>query len=270
MFQYYKCNNCNNKQEWDIEKYKIKKNNYDCDKCNEINLSDYIELPTDNNKFIYSKLQIYENKVNDCFNSITQLIPLDENNINDKYITDYILLKRLQYIISYNCWKYTYPIKNNDVIFKKFYANPTEINKKIRNNIFISDIKYISNLINNAPKILNDIILYRGINEKLNLNVGDEYIHKGFMFCTSQHNIAKYYTKNTSSYYDKKNYNDITKEQYNGIIFIINIKYPISLLDTSLYVYEFPGICWSECILDTNLKFIITDIKDNNIYLELK
>lgn len=236
-----------------------------CNVCTSNTLHEYLHLPDDT---ILTSLNKYENPKPNKSEWICTLFPIDENEIDSD--TKALILKYYhQYVTSYRCWIYTRLLKDNEIL-AQFHTNPLDINKKLRENIFTKEALFIKELINKAPKIKKDIVVYRGINDFFDFNTGDIFEHKGFPFCSLEESTALFFTKDTSTGYGaNKNHLFTVMNKIEGTIFVITLKKGTKVLDFSYYSPAFSSACWSEIVMDTHLKFKITDIVKNKVYMEL-
>lgn len=232
--------------------------------CNSCSNKMYEEIPLTNLDQVSDLMKFKVlNKANSWF---CHVFPQDQNNeidINGTFVREIIYKFYNVFIASYDAWCYTQNL--NDDRLNKFYGYPIEINKQIRNGNYSDISKHISSLIDKSYGIKSEITVYRGLDKKLDLTVGEIYTHKGFMFCSLSYSTAKYFSRNTQSYYDKKM---LPSTKANGMVLKIKLKKNTKLLDFSNYHPALTSVIQTEVLLDTDLKFRVTNVEKDIVTME--
>ncbi len=173
-------------------------------------------------------------------------------------------------IISIESFLYEYnsnliiELQNNILIIRNYLINNNNNDNKLQK--FINNIR---NIINKSPIVDHNIIVYRGIDKQLNINIGDILIEKNFVFTSIHIKYAVLFLNNTSNCYINGRI-DTTKIKYTNKIntlFKINIP-PYYHFFENTHVNDINILSnRSEIILDCNTKFKVSNIFNTNKYI---
>jgi hypothetical protein len=209
----------------------------------------------------------------------------------DDHILNHIVESKIGYINpSLNLWYKNDNINNGTIISVKsfLYEYDSNIIKKLQNNI-LNIKKYLyekkidstielellilinncSDIIINSPIVNHDIIVYRGIDKQLNLNIGDILIEPNFLFTSIHISYALLFLNDTSKCYINDNI-DTSKIIYTNkknTLFKLTIP-------ANYHFYENNNTNdinmmndRSEIILNFNTKFLINNIINMERYI---
>ena len=241
---------------------------FDIKDINKIGIQIFFNIKKE--KDLLVKCNLIKNLKHIKFIDISDILYLLTGNYFNIEIEEYKYYKTYKnnLIISLEHYLY-FNIKYNLKIFKNIQNNINIINKNLRLNINYSNdliIKF-NKIITNSASLDYDIILYRGLDIKLNVNIGDILDNLGFMFASINENTALMYCENNTSGFYSGNSN--IKLDIPGTLLKILVKKHINFLSN-----DYPDFCSSsyinnEIIFDSLKKLKIMTITDKYIECEL-
>lgn len=206
---------------------------------------------------------------------------LDDKAINHLLVKDFpeavyesgcSEVKECNVISSVDIFNYTYPLRRN--LYKNFII---DINSVLRNgetptNDIKLDIESLSNIILSAPSIEHRIIVWRGLSVVLDCKPGDILTNLGFMYCSFNRQIAKFYQNNTLPCYDRVskriNCERVKKLKVKGTLLKIIVPSGTKMLDTSGMNICVPSVINSEIVFNHTVQLKV--IKPTKNYLLCK
>lgn len=177
--------------------------------------------------------------------------------------------------------KFSAPKTQNNLLLSRFLANDKflEINRYIREQKDGNDssmdnlIWSFDNFILQSPVLDYEMILYRGIPCDLNIQVGDMLSNMGFIFCSLERDIARYFLSDTSDCYKYPEQSDLyVKKADKGTLFTIMVPKSVHFLDLSFYDTSYgQDRVYSQILLPASTSFIVSkvDTIDNIKYVTM-
>jgi len=210
----------------------------------------------------------HEHEINHKIEEITDIYinkPINiftENDNGQDIPTDKAMILSIQH--------YLYTLKVKDVLYEytKKCQNIQTVSKYLRNIIEPTKdikllIKNIKKLISNAPSCAHDIIVWRGIDIRLDVKMGDIIDHPTFIWASVHKRNAMKYLEDTRDCYSESGI-IVTNSHpsQSSTLFKILVPAKTSCIDISnsfdFNVYD----CQSEILLNKGYKLLITNVQD--------
>jgi hypothetical protein len=162
---------------------------------------------------------------------------------------------------------FLYQLQIDESLDESFNTHELKINEHLRNLTpcpnFQATINGINTFINHSPVLDHNITVYRGLSEKINVNVGDVLDNLGFMYVSLDQSIATYFMNDTSECY--MNDTTFTKPAKSSTVFTIQIPPGTHMWDKS-YFEDRCSMIMSQFVLSKDCKLLVTSYEeDGNI-----
>lgn len=128
-------------------------------------------------------------------------------------------------------------------------------------------IKIMDDFISHSPILNIPMVLYRGIDTFLDVQINDVINNMGFMYCSLDVDTAKFYMYDTKNCYTENRIQwELYKKSTKGATLLkINVPSGIKFLDVSYYDHSIQEVK-SEIILNRHVWLKVVDISDSNGY----
>lgn len=132
-------------------------------------------------------------------------------------------------------------------------------------------IDRLCEFISGSPMLKRPIVVYRSIDVKIAINVGDTLNNNGFIFTSLDRNTAEFYLQDTTKCYQKigNNIKGAIKSIKGSTLFKINVPIGTNFMDISYYDHGMQYVV-SEILFNKNIQLQIIDIIEycDNIIVE--
>jgi len=215
-------------------------------------------------KFYFKKMTKYCDCRND-YHIINHELERKTDFYTNAYIylwnkTDKSELKDKHTILSVD--NYVYSFFNNDVltIFEKKYHQISLFLQGDKNmDPEISLQNSVSKLINNAPEVDYEFIVYRGLDKNLNVKINDTIEHKNYLLTSLNKKYSMMFVNDTSQCYKNDGRMPIVYKN-DGTLLIISVPKYKKFIDLQRSIDFNPCHSHSEILFDKNSELIVRDI----------